>query len=358
MFAYTHAYINPKEDFMKKEIAAVLFLLGAFTAAYAQEQQEMKQEEKKECKATINVNFLTIPGSSYDVDGLRLNLFFGSARNVNGYSVSAVNLTTGDFTGLEAGFVNITEGNFTGIRSGFVNTDRSFTGIENGFVNAGSEFTGLQNGFVNVLDKSLLGAQAGIVNTAKEIQGYQAGIMNISENIKGYQARFVNAAGKVRGGMAGFINIADELEGINLGAINIIKGGFGKISLYSATDTLYNAAFKSGREYYGIIGAGYDHRGAGAAERFKLTAGLGYHAVFTEFFFTDFELHNNLAARDINKNITEDDICMTNEIKVLPGIKLGAFEIFAGPSFKYYRCKDTGYHYEAEATAGVSFNIM
>ena len=268
----------------------------------------------------IRSGFINI--TDYLLNGAEIG-FVNTAGTVNGYRAGFVNLTNGDVSGVEAGFVN-TRKNLNGASLGFVNiTEGDITGMQAGFVNTGKKLNGAMGGFVNLIDGDVRGYQGGFVNGAKSITGIQTGFVNVSDRLKGVQT--------------GFVNICGDLEGVNLGVINILGGGFGKISVFSSVETLYNLAFKSGKEFYGIIGAGYDHREAKYADKYTISTGLGYHGEIGAFFI-DFEALSSAVSTNLNASFDwKTDLKQCSEVRLLPGVKIGeSFEIFAGPSVKYY----------------------
>lgn len=382
-------------------------MLAAASVLFAEESPAQPVEET----ASFYLSLAGEPEVPIIVDGARINIIYGRAKEVRGLSLGMVNLTDGlvkgaefgffntsaSLSGCRAGFIN-TAGDVLGVQSGFVNSAQSVTGVMSGFVNTVSGdmtgglmgfvnsakgITGAASGFVNAIEGNVYGCSTGFVNISKDVYGASAGFVNLSDgavtgiscgfvnsakSVKGVQAGFVNTADKNEGLMTGFVNVSGELDGVALGMVNIIKGGFGKISLYSSVETLYNAVFKSGKTVYGIIGFGYDHRDKNHSDKYVSTAGLGIHADLKPFFIDIEALGNSVVDYDkIGPGFDwKTDITVNSEFRILPGIKVfDGLEIYGGPSVKYY------YNYEdiinrqwswdnfkVSAVAGINISIF
>ena len=359
----------------------------------------------------FSLNFVSGSGALAAVDGARLDIIYGRSSEVKGLSLGLVNVTdgllkgaefgfvniegsllgyssgfvnmTGDMQGCQAGFVN-TAGSVTGVMSGFVNSvSGGVTGGLTGFVNSAKGVTGAASGFVNAIDGPVNGCSAGFVNISKEVNGASLGFVNLADGaVTGINAGFVNAAKSVKGVQAGFVNVADNndglmtgfvnvsggLDGVALGMVNIIKGGFGKVSLYSSVETLYNVAFKSGKTVYGVIGMGYDNRNSVYSDKYVSTAGVGVRADLKPF-FVDIEGLGNCLVNYGKIGPFFDwkkDIRLNSEFRILPGLKvIEGFEIYGGPSLKYYYTYDdiknrrfSWDNYRLSAVAGVNINVF
>lgn len=166
---------------------------------------------------------IQFPDDKSTVGGLRLNLLWGSHKNVYGLDVGIFgNITTEDFAGIavsglfnhtkDGTFIllhgstgaNITTGNTTvfGIQTATLldwNTGKAnIYGIQASLVNidTGSGKTkvyGISFGGVNRLEE-VVGVQLGIINMVKTLRGVQIGVLNFAGN--GFSPVFpiINAA--------------------------------------------------------------------------------------------------------------------------------------------------------------------
>jgi len=69
-----------------------------------------------------------------DVEGIRLNAFYGVNGSVSGLDVGFVNRTIYEQKGLQIGFFNMTE-NMSGLQIGLFNRTEWLNGIQIGFLN-------------------------------------------------------------------------------------------------------------------------------------------------------------------------------------------------------------------------------
>lgn len=335
---------------MKKTLFLAMFL--SFAAAAAAEESPAAVTPAADV-VEFSFNIVSEPAVPVVIDGGRINLFYGRAKEVKGLSVGMVNFTDGTMKGAEFGFIN-SAGVLEGYQAGFVNMTEKIEGCQSGFVNIAGSLNGGMAGFVNNVTGGASGALCGFINSAAsvngaaagfinraggDVTGAEAGFLNMAKSVKGVQAGFINMADSNTGLMSGFLNISGGLDGVAIGAINIIKGGFGRISLYSSVETLYNAAFKSGKTVYGILGIGYDHRDAAHSDKYIASCGLGIRADLKPFFIDIEGLHNAITEYDGNwKDFNwKTDLTYNAEVRILPGITLfDTVEIYGGPSVKYY----------------------
>lgn len=274
--------------------------------------------------------------------------------SVRGLIASGVaNIIGGDAKGLQAaGMVNYTGHHVKGFQtSGFLNVAESVTGMQgagfanvalknvnglqaSGFVNTADTATVQAAGFVNVAHTTTTQA-AGFINIAEQAKGAQvAGFINIAENVDGAQvAGFINIAHKVKGPqIAGFINIADSSD-CPIGLINIIRNGEVAIgAMMNETGTTLFTFRSGGKKLYGIIGAGgnitKDYRA------YAMQAGLGMHIPVTRAF----RFNAELTVTTLSDMWWNTDI--RSGVKVMPSIRFGSVELFAGPSFNYTGTND------------------
>ncbi|GAA4461446.1 hypothetical protein GCM10023093_06110 [Nemorincola caseinilytica] len=279
------------------------------------------------------------------------NVIRDSARGLVASGV--VNVIGNNARGLQAaGMVNYTGHNVRGMQaSGFINVAGSVDGMQSaGFGNmALTNVTGLQAaGFINVADTATTQA-AGYINVAQSTHTQAAGFINVAERARGAQvAGFINIAEEVDGAqVAGFINIAEKVKGVQLagfiniadssdcpiGLINIIRNGEMAIgTMMNETGTTLFTFRSGGKKLYGIIGAGGNMTKEYRA--YAVQAGLGMHIPVTRTFRFNAEVTvTTLSDRWWNTDIRSG-------VKIMPSVRLGCVEFFAGPSFNYTGSND------------------
>lgn len=239
-----------------------------------------------------------------------LNAVAGLSRAETGLSLAGfANVVLDSASGLQiAGFANVVSRNSGVEIAGFGNfTRRSSSGLQvAGFINASANNAGTQVG--------------GFINTAANADNQVSGFINVAKKVKGVQ-------------IAGFINIADSSD-YPIAIFNFVKNGEKTIGV-STDETLTSlVSFRSGgKRLYGIAGLGYNHKGK--RELAAWEAGLGAHLVSTERFRLNVEV--------VNVGLTDfkHGDWMKSSLRVLPAYRLGSrVEIFAGPSFNYFRAKN------------------
>jgi hypothetical protein len=214
-----------------------------------------------------------------------------------------------------AGFANIATGNVAGAQIG-------------GFINIADDVAGQTGGFANVSDSS--NAQvAGFINTGRQSRTQIAGFANVGGDVRGVQiAGFINVAKNVKGAqIAGFINVAESCD-YPIGLINIIKNGEKYIGvMVDETGTTF-ATFRSGsRKLYGIIGIGYN--GSHSRDIYAGQAGMGMHIPISRMVRISTEV-TSTTFTNFNQ-----DADMQSTIRIIPSVRFGNFELYAGPSFNY-----------------------
>ena len=108
-----------------------------------------------------------LPSAEWDVAGVRLDLLYGSCRNLYG---------------LDLGLVNFTQENEVGLNIGLVNrVDGKFTGLQLGVVKVADTASALQIGLYNGTD-DLAGVRLGLINHTRIARGVQVGLINVIEN--------------------------------------------------------------------------------------------------------------------------------------------------------------------------------
>lgn len=256
-----------------------------------------------------------------DTNNLSIHLLAGVSASENGPAFAGLaNVIRNNSKGAQfAGFGNMTMGDLNGAQfAGFINTAKEVKGLQiAGFINTADAVNGAQfAGFINHTKKNVSSSQV-------------AGFMNKAENVDAAQiAGFINIAKKVKGAqIAGFINIADSSD-YPIGIVNIIRNGEKSIGI-STDETLSTMlSFRSGgKKLYGILGIGYNFRND--REVYAMEAGLGAH------FFPSaaFRLNTEILAGSIDSFRSGD--YFKSSIKILPAIRIGNVELFAGPSLNF-----------------------
>lgn len=146
------------------------------------------------------------PPEDWDVNGLAINLLYGTSHNFKGLALGGIaNRTTGR-----------TDGILIALIANVVNNDG--TSLQIAPVNF-SEFgyTGLQIGAVNIAafddSASSEALQIGILyNYANSIHGAQIGLINHANYAKGLQIGLINYAGDMSGVQIGLINVIDSKD--------------------------------------------------------------------------------------------------------------------------------------------------
>jgi len=147
-------------------------------------------------------NHQLVPATE-SVSGFRLELY-GENKNMTGFEIGLVNVTTGDFTG------------FTGLLPTLYNRVDGITkGVQFGIVNrTGGEVSGWQSGWVNLAESNITGLQTGIINwnnyNLTDVTGVQFGLVNVSKHVSGLQLGFVNYAQDLKGVQIGLWNQVDS----------------------------------------------------------------------------------------------------------------------------------------------------
>ena len=151
--------------------------------------------------APIAISFfppVQFPPASWDVYGVRLNVFVGHHRDV-GF--------------IDAGVLgNVADGNLIGVEiAGLYNR----VGSSDGAIQAAC--------IINVVERDFCGVQLGLVNSVDgDMQGLQAGAINLTQDGAGIQMGVFNRAERFSGLQVGLANYAYQLQGVQIGAFNII----------------------------------------------------------------------------------------------------------------------------------------
>ena len=258
-----------------------------------------------------------------------LNLLVGLSKNEEAVAFS--------------GLASMGENNSNGVQfAGLYNATRygkglQFAGLLNGVAMRyeGVQFAGLANmvrddmegaqfaGLANMVRDDMEGVQfAGLANWGgREMEGAQfAGLLNIARKVDGIQ-------------VATLLNIAEESD-TPIGLLNLIKNGKKSVGVTYNEIGSTIAAFRSGgKNTYGILGAGYNHRAKD--DVYVILAGLGASLRCTPWLSID----NELTFESLNDFKGETETFRTG-YTLLPAFSFGRldqpyFEIFAGPGVYY-----------------------
>jgi len=232
-----------------------------------------------------------------------------------------------------AGFVNTIRNEANGFTAaGFMNITGRVRGLQTaGFGNIStSAVNGLQAaGFVNIAAGNATAQISGFANIAEDVEGLQAsGFINKAKNVNTQVGGFINIARQVSGvQIAGFINIADSND-YPIGIVNIIRNGEQNlgVTVDEALTTL--VSFRSGgRVLYGILGAGVNLREEKTL--YALEAGIGAHIRLSPSF------RINLEGTTMTLADFEPGTHFRSSLRVLPAIRAGRLEFFAGPTINH-----------------------
>lgn len=271
-----------------------------------------------------------------NVSGLAAaGVFNYTGNNVQGVQAAGVLNMAKSIKGAQvAGFANLGAQGGQGVQiAGFGNISDSVHTQISGFTN----ITHLSNvqigGFLNIADSSEVQI-SGFLNVAEKCDAQVAGFVNVADEVKGTQvAGFINIAHKVSGvQLSGFINVADSSD-CPIGIINIIGNGEQAMGVVINEIGTSLATFRSGgSKLYGIIGVGGNF--TDNYQAFAMQAGLGMHIpVSRNFRFNTEVTVTSLSDRRFNTDLR-------SSIKLLPAVRLGRFEMFAGPTFSYTTTSD------------------
>lgn len=209
--------------------------------------------------------------------GALINIDRGDVKYFQGAGL--MNLVGGNVTGGQfAGLININRQTLSGIQGGgLMNLNfGKVTGVQAaGLINLTDTISGIQAaGLVNVC-RYFRGVQAsGLINACVKADGVQAAsLINTAMEVNGWQcASLVNAAGKVKGGQVALINVADSCNGIPVGFLSYVHHGYHKLEL-AGDEVLYaQVAFRTGvLSFHNIFSIGVNPFVNGAT-----IAGVGY----------------------------------------------------------------------------------
>ncbi len=258
-----------------------------------------------------------------------------AGKNVHGVQAAGVLNMAHSISGVQAaGFANLANKGVHGAQlAGFANiTDTAHAQIS-GFTNIAHESNVQVGGFLNLADSAEVQI-SGFINVSEKCDVQVAGFINVADEVKGTQvAGFVNVARKVTGvQLSGFINIADSSD-CPIGIINIIGNGEQALGMSINEIGTSIATFRSGgNKLYGILGIGGNF--TDNYEAFAVQAGLGMHIPMSR----NFRLNTEVTVTSLSDRRFNTDL--RSSVKLLPAIRLGRFELYAGPTFSYTTTSD------------------
>jgi hypothetical protein len=297
---------------MKRKIALMVLGTVICTATFSQTEKEYRSGFQFSLIYPLSTN--GINAVKY-TNGISLNAMGGISRNERVFTLAGLtNIILQDASGVQiAGLYNHINNNGQGLQlSGVASyTGMDYTGLKlTGLLNISGNMTGVTlSGLANIILQDASGVRlAGLYNhinnngqgvqlsgmasyTGHDYSGLQlAGLLNIARNIRGVQiASLVNIAGDVTGvQIAGLVNVAENSD-YPIGLVNLIKNGEKSVAVtYNEIGSLAVSFRSGGRVTYGIIGCGYNMKGA--KKVYLAEGGLGAHLNLT----TRFQLNNEI----------------------------------------------------------------
>lgn len=189
---------------------------------------------------------LQLPGSTWNVYGLAMNVFYAQHHKMYGWDTGLVSFNRDDFAGLQiqgaanwcnidarglqiAGLANAVMGNASALQlSSFVNYNRGeFYGGQVSALNYNGALYGFQVGGFNYNKGVCKALQVGAANAnVNELRGCSIGAFNFSSRFRGLQLGLINEIAETgRGVQIGVFNAASNYTGLQLGVLNIIQHG-------------------------------------------------------------------------------------------------------------------------------------
>lgn len=328
---------------MKRLIVLVIFFAPMIMSA----QDNEGQPATRLFQVSMFYPVGTAGTSSIDyANHLSLNLTYGVNGGVKGLEVGGVgNFNRGSVEGIQLGGVlNINTRASSGILLAGVGNMNSegvdgaqAAGVYNlnvgpsrglmlsGVFNGSQQVRGMQMaGVANVAAGDVKGVQlAGVYNSARAVKGLQvAGLANIATTVKGLQ-------------FAPLLNIADTSD-YAISLINLVKSGEKSLSLSTDETSTVLVSFRSGgRVLYSILGVGYNFLYDDT--HYAAEGGFGVN-LLNRYNQAGEERLVRLRAEAVVMNLTdfkEDKPYFRSTLRVLPALRKGNFELFAGPTFNY-----------------------
>lgn len=189
---------------------------------------------------------LQLPDSTYNINGLALDVIYGEHHNMNGLDVGLVSFNTGNVKALQikglaswtdfsvygcqiSGLANVVLGNAYGLQlSSLANYNRGeFVGAQIAAANCNGAFYGFQTGVFNYNKGACRAIQFGLVNAdVNDYRGWSFGGVNYAVRYRGVQIGAINTIAETgRAIQIGAINSAANFAGVQLGLFNIIENG-------------------------------------------------------------------------------------------------------------------------------------
>lgn len=189
---------------------------------------------------------LQLPGSSWNVYGLAMNVFCAQHHSMYGLDLGLVSLNGDDVAGLQlqgalnwcnidmhglqiAGLANTVLGNAAALQfSSVLNYNRGeIYGGQIALVNYNGALNGCQIGGFNYNKGVSKALQIGVGNAnVNELRGCSLGVVNYSSRFRGFQLGVINEIAETgRGVQIGVFNGALNFTGLQIGLLNIIQNG-------------------------------------------------------------------------------------------------------------------------------------
>jgi hypothetical protein len=156
-------------------------------------------------------NPIQLYADTNSVQGLRLNLIYGSNVNVTGVDIGLINHVQGNLSGEQIGICNVVGGDVVGAQGGICNV-------------VYGDVYGAQSSLINFVGGNLSGVQSSYLGNqvAGHVKGFQISCLyNHAESVTGLQYAAFNHTYSMCGLQLGLINYTDDLYGIQIGLINI-----------------------------------------------------------------------------------------------------------------------------------------
>jgi hypothetical protein len=295
--------------------------------------------------------------------GTQISGVVNTAQSVNGIQVAGVgNFVEQNVNGAQiAGTVNMAVGHVEMLQaSGSFNYARSFRGAQisgTGNIVTDTSFGVQFGGAFNFANKqSNLIQLGGSVNYASGIRGAQmAGFLNISNgNVYGAQlSGFINYAHTVKGLQLGVLNFADSVNGVSIGLFSFVKHGYHKLELSANENTLFNAAFHTGSNFFhNIISFNVTER----SNDIFWSYGYGFGSAIK--MSPRFDMCIDLTGSHVSRNRYNERVSEHGRVDLLADFHITKkISVFAGPSLNLFVYDIQGVQGENSMAAFVPYDF-
>lgn len=232
---------------MKKSTLAILACVVSCSALASRFYYSEENVDHSTTPLSLSIATpLQLPGSTWNVYGLALNVFYAQHHEMYGIDLGLVSFNRDNFGGIQlqgavgwsnvdatglqvSGLANSVLGNGTGLQfASAVNYNRGdFIGGQFATVNYNGAIYGFQAGAFNYNKGVCKAFQFGGANAnINEYRGCSIGALNYAVRFRGFQLGLINSIGEVgRGVQIGLFNAADNYIGLQIGLLNIIERG-------------------------------------------------------------------------------------------------------------------------------------